>query len=111
MSVYDLDCPYCHAKIDDPDDCYEPDKVYQHQCHECEKYFTFTIDYIRDYSSEQADCLNGAEHDYKETTTYPKRYTRLVCSMCDDRKSVSPERLAELIAMDDALSPTPAEGG
>jgi len=102
MSHYDLHCPYCETDIDDPDDCYAPETTYEHQCPACEKHFVFTVDYIRDYSAAKAECLNGAPHDYKETTTFPRQYTRLRCSMCDDHKPISDARRAELKAQDEA---------
>ena len=93
----DCKCPYCDKIIDDPDDCYEPDEVYSHECPYCGKNFVFTIDYIRVYSERRADCLNGGEHQYEETKTWPKEFTRLCCKLCGDEKPISLERKAEII--------------
>ena len=30
-----LECPYCEAEIDDPDDCYETHVTYEHECPHC----------------------------------------------------------------------------
>ena len=87
--MYKCTCPYCSETMDDPDECYEPDVTYEHECPHCEKNFVFTVDYIRTYSANKADCLNGGEHNYQKTKTYPPEYARMRCTMCDDEKPVS----------------------
>jgi hypothetical protein len=86
MSMFNCICPYCDKSMDDPDDCYEEGVDYQEQCPHCEKNFTFTIGYTRNYYAEKADCLNGGEHNYKKTMTIPEQYARLQCTMCGDEK-------------------------
>ena len=85
MKLY---CPYCRSGMDDPDDCYEQDVTYEHECPYCEKSFVFTIEYTRTYSADKADCLNGAEHDYQKTKTFPVEFARLRCTMCQHEKPI-----------------------
>lgn len=66
----DLECPYCKKEIDDPDDCYETDRDYEHECYHCEKNFVFQVEYTRHYSANKAECLNGGDHRYKERKLY-----------------------------------------
>jgi hypothetical protein len=99
----DLHCPYCDTKIDDPDDCYETERNYEHECPSCEKSFVFEVEYIRYYSAKKADCLNGIPHEYQMTKTYPKRYAKMCCSMCYDEKPLDPQILEQIIK-DEALA-------
>lgn len=78
-----LACPYCENEIEDPDDCYEEGVTYEHECPACEKSFVFYVKYSRDYAAHKADCLNGGDHDYKNTATIPAEYSRMRCTMCD----------------------------
>jgi hypothetical protein len=87
----DCTCPYCDKEMDDPDDCYEPNKIYQHECPNCEKNFVFTIDYIRCYSENKADCLNGSEHKWEKTITFPVEFTRLYCTDCGEERPLPKE--------------------
>lgn len=82
-----LECPYCKYLMDDPDDCYEQDRVYEWQCEDCEKYFCFTIEYSRLYYERKAPCLNGEPHKYQMTTTYPRKYSKMECVDCGDRRA------------------------
>lgn len=87
--MFDCECPYCGETMEDPDECYDPEITYEHECPHCEKNFVFTVDYIRTYSESKADCLNGGEHDYQKTITYPPEYAKLRCTMCGDEKPLS----------------------
>ncbi len=83
MTLY---CPYCKTGMDDPDECYEDGVTYEHECPSCEKYFVFTVEYTRTYSAGKADCLNGADHDYKKTRTIPAEFAVMRCKMCGHEK-------------------------
>ena len=86
MSVH---CPYCLTKTEinhDDGYGYAEDVTHQQECSRCDKTFTFTTTISFSYETGKADCLNDGEHEYRETKTYPKRYTRLYCSMCDDHQ-------------------------
>lgn len=99
----DVDCPYCESpqEIDTGDSSvYSEGDVHSQQCRNCEKYYVFATAIHVTYDAEKADCLNGSEHDFKETVTYPKRFRKMRCSTCDFEKNLSTERLRALIAED-----------
>ncbi len=87
-----LECPYCEEEIEDPDDCYEPDTIYHEECPNCGKNFVFTLEYSRDYYPEQAPCLNGGEHDWREIAGAPFYHfaNRRRCHYCDAEKILKP---------------------
>lgn len=84
-----IECPYCHYEMDNPEECYEEDKTYEHGCGSCGKQFVFTLSYSVDYHPRRADCLNGAEHDYVKTSTYPPRYAVTYCAMCGTERPLT----------------------
>jgi hypothetical protein len=82
----DIKCPYCGEEQEvchDDGFGYEEDRRHEMQCHKCEKYFVFTTHISFYYFPEKADCLNGDPHDLKETSTYPRRHTKMACKNCD----------------------------
>lgn len=96
----DINCPYCGAGQDichDDGHGYEEDVTHQQQCGECDKYFTFTTSISYYYEAEKADCLNGAEHEWKPTHTYPKEFTKMRCTMCDDERKPSESEMREIL--------------
>lgn len=85
----DIKCPYCNYAQDiDHDDGYgyEEGELHKQECESCEKYFTFTTSIHYYYEANKADCLNGAEHKYKATRTYPIEWTRMECIDCGDER-------------------------
>ncbi len=86
----DLQCPYCDADLDDPDDCYKEDEAYEGHCPYCDKGFVFTLSYSVSYEATQAPCMNGEPHDWKEIHGSPKEYfeNRRRCSYCDQEKTI-----------------------
>lgn len=88
----DINCPYCNAELEiDHDEGYgyEEDQIYEQECVECHKYFVYSTSISYYYDAEKADCLNGSEHDWKQTTTYPKEFTKMRCSMCDAERTLT----------------------
>ena len=82
-------CPYCDTEVEinhDDGYGYAEAEVYQQTCDSCDKTFVFTTSIHFHYSAKKVSCLNGGDHDYKETMTVPRRYTKLRCTMCDDEK-------------------------
>ena len=97
----DVNCPYCDAEQEiNHDDGYGYEEGVRHeqQCGECNKYFTFTTSISYYYESEKADCLNGAEHDFKPTRTHPKKYTKMECSMCEESRKPTDEEMKLILA-------------
>ena len=81
-----MNCPYCGAQqrtsSDDADGMRE-EETQARECSSCEKNFTFQIKISLSYTTEKADCLNGGEHAWKPTVTWPKHYTRMRCHGCN----------------------------
>lgn len=38
---------------------------------------------------EKADCLNGGDHDFRPTKTFPKEYTEMECAVCEARRDLT----------------------
>jgi hypothetical protein len=85
----DLECPYCEVELEichDDGFGYEEGVKHQMECGHCGKTFVFETSISFYYEPEKADCLNDGNHDYKPTRTYPKEFTEMKCSMCDDKR-------------------------
>ena len=87
----DLECPYCGEEQEvnhDDGSGYAEDEMHQQECSECNKTFVFTTSMSFYYSPSKADCLNGGEHAYEKTHTYPPESARLQCKICWDEKPI-----------------------
>lgn len=90
----DIECPYCGHEQDvchDDGAGYAEDEIHQMECESCEKSFVFTTMTSFDYFPKKADCLNGADHEYRRTNTVPRYAAELECKHCGDRKPI-PDR-------------------
>lgn len=90
----DVECPYCGKEQDichDDGYGYSEGEKHQQQCGYCNKTFVFETSISFYYDVEKADCLNGGEHDFKPTVTFPKEYTKMQCSMCDASRLLTDE--------------------
>lgn len=82
-----LTCPYCDAVQRYPEEIDTSDAS-ECQCRECEKIFTYTVEYYPSFLSEKAECLNGGAHNYKKIDAYvhvtgePVKITILRCKVC-----------------------------
>lgn len=95
----DIECPYCgHAQEICHDDGfgYEEDVYHEMECYECEKSFVFTTSISFSYTPKKADCLNNGEHDFKPTATFPRRYTKMQCTMCDEKRDCTADEIREV---------------
>lgn len=89
----DIECPYCEKGLDinhDDGFGYEENVKHQMDCPQCKKTFVFTTVISYDYEPEKADCLNGDKHDYAITSTAPKEFSKMRCTMCDDERELTP---------------------
>ena len=87
--MHDIECPYCGKEQEiNHDDGYGycEDEVYQQHCSDCDRYFVYTTSVSYSYEANKADCLNDGKHDWKPSHSYPKCATKMVCSMCDERR-------------------------
>ncbi len=97
---YDIKCPYCDRDLDiDHDDGYgyEDGPTYQQECHWCDKNFTFTTSISYNYDVQKADCLNGGNHDWHPTISYPKEFTKMRCKMCDEERKPTSDELVLIV--------------
>lgn len=95
----DTNCPYCNKEIDinhDDGYGYEDGELHEQECEHCLKNFTYTTGILYVYETFKADCLNGAEHDFKSTTTIPKIATLMSCTICDERRSPTTKEWREI---------------
>jgi len=91
-----IECPYCGAGVEinhDDGYGYEEDRKHEQECPACEKTFVYTTATHFTYDVTKADCLNGGEHDYHKTKTYPKRFAKMRCSTCDHERSLTAKEL------------------
>lgn len=87
----DIECPYCgeDQEINHDDGYgYGEGETYQQQCSNinCGKTFAYTTSVSFYHEASKADCLNDGEHDWKLTHTIPKKYSKMYCSMCDEKR-------------------------
>lgn len=85
----DVDCPYCGEEIEichDDGHGLDEDRLHEDQCPHCDKRFVFSTFISVSHEAEKADCLNGSDHDYQPTSTYPPERRRLRCSVCGEEK-------------------------
>ena len=100
---YDLRCPYCDYPQDvnhDDGFGYSEDSFHKMQCYDCEKNFVFQTSISFYYEPSKADCLNGNEHNFKATVTFPRKYTMMSCTDCDLRRSPTEEELSIILIED-----------
>jgi len=96
----DVKCPYCgeEQEINHDDGYgYTEDETFEQECVECEKTFVFTTSISFHYEAAKADCLNGAEHKYKPTHTYPKKYTRMRCVDCGHERNPTNTEMQDIL--------------
>ena len=94
----DMNCPYCGSDQEvchDDGHGYAEDVRHEHTCKECEKTFVFTTMIVLYYTPHKADCLNGAPHKLKMSSTWPRQYSKMCCIHCDyERKPTDDEQAA-----------------
>jgi hypothetical protein len=98
----DVECPYCEKwqEINHDDGYgYEEGEVYEQECCDCNKTFTYTTSISFYHEAEKADCLNGSEHEFEPTRTYPKEYTQMRCKMCDQKREPTEKEWEEILAI------------
>lgn len=92
-----VECPYCgeDAEIchDDGRHYYE-DKRQSTECEHCEKSFMVSVSISYYFEGEKADCLNGAEHDWRKKWSqrnieqYPELGLEEECHYCDESRKL-----------------------
>lgn len=87
----DIQCPYCGREMDVDSTEIEIDERNEMQCKFCEKNFVFIPEVEIVYSSYKAKCLNGGEHNFQATKTYPVEFTKMECWACGERREPTEE--------------------
>ena len=90
----ELECPYCENQVQichDDGFGYEEGVKHQIECEHCNKNFIFETSIIYHFEPEKADCLNGGEHNYQKTITFPKEFSRMRCTSCGDERELTEE--------------------
>jgi hypothetical protein len=50
-----------------------------------------------DFYPEKADCLNeGGKHKFKASCTFPKQYTKMHCTTCDEQRDCTADEMREI---------------
>lgn len=94
-----INCPYCEAEVEinhDDGRGYEEDVKHQQECNNCNKTFVFNTIISFDYEPYKADCLNGGEHDFEPTHTFPIEFTKMECIDCGEQRKPTEEEMAEV---------------
>jgi len=86
----DVECPYCEEWQEichDDGYGYEEDEVFQQECSDCGKVFTFTTAISFDYWAYKAPCKNGGDHKWVKIRGSPSKFfeNKYRCDYCDER--------------------------
>ena len=95
----DVNCPYCGAEQEinhDDGYGYEEDTLHKQECSVCGKSFAYTTTVCFFYEAQCADCLNGGEHKFAPTSTWPKSKTRMKCASCGKMRTCTDQEMAEI---------------
>ncbi len=90
----DVECPYCGLEQDvDHEDCslYREDQLFTHECEACEKTFVYSISVHISFESAKAPCLNGEDHNWERTRTFPEEFAVMRCNYCGEEKPLGGE--------------------
>ena len=104
----DVDCPYCQSEQEiNHDDGYgfEEDRAHHQECWNCDKTFVYTTGILYVYHERKADCLNGSDHNWEPTRTYPKNYSRMICVDCEKEREPTDGEWAVILKDEPDLVP------
>jgi endogenous inhibitor of DNA gyrase (YacG/DUF329 family) len=97
--IIDVNCPYCgHPQDINHDDGYgySESEIHNQYCGQCDKTFSFTTTISFSYEVNKADCLNGDEHKYEPTHTFPKYFTKMQCPDCGETRELTQDERKEM---------------
>jgi hypothetical protein len=97
----DIKCPYCNAEQDinhDDGYGYEEGVLHQQHCGHCNNIFVYETCISFDYEVNKADCLNGGEHTWQPTCSFPKEFSQMHCRMCDEVRQPTEDELSKIIS-------------
>lgn len=96
----DVECPYCGAEQEIcHDDGYgmEENQHHEQECTACDRTFCYTTAIVLLHTAARADCLNGAPHRYRPTTTFPPEHTKMECQDCKYRRPCTEQELSAVL--------------
>lgn len=85
-------CPYCGAgqEIDHTDGYgYEEDEIFQQECENCEKTFTYETSITFSYDVHKCDCMNGGKHKWELMKSIPICYSKMICYDCGETRELT----------------------
>lgn len=87
----DVVCPYCgyQQDVDHEDFSRREDELFQHECYSCDKMFVYSLDVQISFKARRADCLNGGEHLWEKTQTFPVEFSVMRCNYCGKEKPLA----------------------
>jgi len=93
MSMKDVECPYCgkwQEICHDDGYGYEEDGVFEQECSDCDKIFTYGTTICFHYEAYKAPCLNGGEHKWVNITGWPSDCfkDKYRCDYCDVHETI-----------------------
>lgn len=89
-----VECPYCEyeQEIDHEDGYgYDGDETFTQECPCCGKVFAYQTEILFSYNVHTCDCQNGEDHKWKLMMTHPKFASRMECTECGERRSLTEE--------------------
>ena len=90
-------CPYCEKSIEIYCDEFIDGETSNQKCEYCGKVFAFGVKIVTEYHLKKAPCLNGGEHDWELSYTFPGCRHWVECKNCGKSRSCSQIELQELI--------------
>jgi len=98
-AMSDINCPYCDKEQEinhDDGYGYEEGVFHNQECGHCGKTFVYKTSISFYYDPKKADCLNGDDHNYKPTKTWPVEFTKMECMDCGDIRNLTESEWQQL---------------
>ena len=82
----EIECPYCQHTWNYDGDGLGDDESEECQCEKCEKSFMIKASVSISYESTACPCLNGEDHKFVDTRSFPRityGKIRMKCDYCE----------------------------
>lgn len=90
----DIQCPYCGKEQEichDDGYGYEEDRMWEQDCRSCGKTFGFKTTIMFSYKAYATPCKETNKHVWKRTKTFPKEFSRMFCTVCEEERPMTAE--------------------
>ena len=86
----EIECPYCGEGCGHPDENTNENIYVQMECNKCHKNYVYCCEYSVDYSSYEAPCLNGGEHQWEPMCGAPEEFFKDMyrCKFCQEERKI-----------------------